>query len=77
MCVERGTLFSPQVKDPPSPKTIKEKEKKISKAPSIYHFYLKKKKCVCTSVDTEAYICTHTRMCPTVGARTGYGGSNM
>lgn len=31
VCVERGTLFSPQVKDPPSPKTIKEKEKKFQK----------------------------------------------
>lgn len=43
VCVLKGVLsFLPQVKDPPSPKTIKEK-KKNSKAPSVYHFYLKKR----------------------------------
>lgn len=49
VCVERGTsVFTPSKRSTLS-QNYKGKEKN-SKAPSVYHFYLKKRKYVCAQV---------------------------
>lgn len=76
VCVLKGVLlFLPQVKDPPSPKTIKEKKK--FKSTECLSFLPKEKKYVGAQVKTQSYTHVHTRVCPAKEAHTGYGSSNM